>query len=93
MRAHMEELLRDALENVASAGPDGSRQSYRKEQARWRRREYRRRCVVALLVFLIVGAVRTIGLLELSGASPDNHVIFYNGDTGTTGGGSRPLGR
>lgn len=51
------------------------------------------RCVVALLVFLIVGAVCAIGLLELSGASPDTHVIFYNGAPGTTGDGSRPLGR
>jgi ABC-type transport system involved in cytochrome bd biosynthesis fused ATPase/permease subunit len=45
-------------------------------QIRWRRREYRRRCFVAVLVLLIVVVVCAIGLLMLSGASPDTHVIF-----------------
>ncbi|WP_330330955.1 hypothetical protein OHS33_15320 [Streptomyces sp. NBC_00536] len=77
--ADTEDLLRSVLSDLAAAVPDGSTTSYRKEQARWRRREYRRRCVVAALVLLVVGIVCAIGLMTLSNASPDTHVIFTNG--------------
>ncbi|MEU9852684.1 hypothetical protein [Streptomyces sp. NPDC047974] len=76
MNTDTEALLRSALSGLAATVPDGSTATYRKEQARWRRREYRRRCVVAALVLLIVAAVCAIGLLTLSHASPDTHVIF-----------------
>lgn len=76
MNSDTEDLLRSTLRNLASSVPDASATSYRKEQIRWRRREYRRRCVVAALVLLIVVVVCAIGLMTLSGASPDTHVIF-----------------
>ncbi|PNE40120.1 MULTISPECIES: hypothetical protein [Streptomyces] len=76
MTQDTEDLLRTALHNLASSMPDASQTSYRKEQMSWRRREYRRRCVVAILVFVIVAVACTIGLVTLSGASPDTHVIF-----------------
>lgn len=78
MSMKTEEMLRSVLSDLAAAVPDGTATSYRKEQARWRRREYRRRCVVAVLVLLIVAVVCAIGLMTLSDASPDTHVIFNN---------------
>ncbi|MGW0535266.1 hypothetical protein [Streptomyces sp. NPDC003032] len=80
MTRKTEELLRSALSDLAASVPDGAATSYRKEQARWRRREYRRRCVVAVLVLLIVAVVCAIGLMTLADASPDTHVIFNNQD-------------
>lgn len=74
-----EDLLRSTLSDLAASVPGASAASYRREQARWRRREYRRRCVVAVLVLLIVAVVCAIGLMTLSNASPDTHVIFNNG--------------
>ena len=75
MSTDTEDLLRSVLSDLAASVPDGSATWYRKEQARWRRREYRRHCVVAVLVLLIVVGVCAIGLLPLSNASPDTHVI------------------
>ncbi|MFF7364592.1 hypothetical protein [Streptomyces sp. NPDC008125] len=78
MSRDTEDLLRKVLSDLAASVPDGSATSYREEQARWRRREYRRRCVVAVLVLLIVAVVCAIGLMTLSHASPDTHVVFDN---------------
>ncbi|MEU8975221.1 hypothetical protein AB0D11_39335 [Streptomyces monashensis] len=78
MSTNTDDLLRATLNDLAATVPDGAVASYRKEQARWRRREYRRRCVVAVLVLLIVAVVCAIGLMTLSDASPETHVIFNN---------------
>ncbi|MEV0375426.1 hypothetical protein AB0I10_37660 [Streptomyces sp. NPDC050636] len=93
MSAGTEKLLRSTLESLAASVPDGSTNSYRKEQARWRRREYRRRCIVALLVLLIVAIVCAIGLMTLSHASPETHVIFNGAEArSSTSPGAPPLG-
>jgi hypothetical protein len=67
----LEEMLRTVAEDVQTS-PD----AYRKVQSRWRRRERRRRLIVALLATGVIVTANGIALWTLNDASPDQHIIF-----------------
>ncbi|HEX6357387.1 hypothetical protein [Actinophytocola sp.] len=50
--------------------------AYRQVRSRWRRRERRRRLVVALLATGVIVAANGIALWTLNDATPDQHIIF-----------------
>ncbi|HEU4425252.1 MAG TPA: hypothetical protein VFR67_22200, partial [Pilimelia sp.] len=61
----------DALTTTVRGTPDG----YPKALAGWRRRERRRRLVVAILATVIFALADIIGLWALSNADVDTHII------------------
>lgn len=70
-----EQRLEEALRGVASevtVSPD----AYRSVRTRWRRKERRRRLIVAALATAVVLATNGIALWALNDASPDQHIIF-----------------
>ncbi len=70
-----EDRLRDVFDTLASpirAAPGG----YPEALAAWRRRERRRRIILAILAALVFTLADIIGLWALSQASVDTHVIF-----------------
>ncbi|MGD3106099.1 hypothetical protein [Streptomyces sp. YGL11-2] len=76
-----EDWLRRAFDELAcsvSAPP----QAYRKGQAHWRRRAYRRKALIATMVLVVVTVVCLIGLLVLSKGSASTHVIYDDNRTG-----------
>lgn len=70
-----EQRLEEALRGVAS-GVTTSPGAYREVRTRWRRKERRRRLIVAALATAVVLATNGIALWALNDASPDQHIIF-----------------
>jgi hypothetical protein len=70
-----EQRLEDALSTLA-AGVTTSPDAYREVRTRWRRKERRRRLIVAALATAVVLATNGIALWALSDARPDQHIIF-----------------
>jgi hypothetical protein len=70
-----EHRLREALgaraEQVRPVAP-----AYRRVSAGWRRREHKRRLILAVLAAMIFAAADAIGLWALNQARVDSHVIF-----------------
>lgn len=75
----VDERLRAAL-GAAAAGVRSDPGAYRRVSAGWRRREGRRRLVLAVLAAVVFVAADAVGLWALSQADPNTHVIFS--DTG-----------
>ena len=70
-----DERLREAFDALAAeVQPDPA--AYRRVSAGWRRRERRRRLVLAILAALVFAAADAVGLWALSQADPNTHVIF-----------------
>jgi hypothetical protein len=69
------ERLRDAFDALTT-GVQGEPNRYPKALAEWRRRERRRRLVVAILATVVFALADIIGLWALSRASVDTHIIF-----------------
>jgi len=70
-----EDRLREALDALATgvtADPD----AYRRVRAEWRRRERRRRLVLAILVAVVFTLADVLGLWALNRADPGSHIIF-----------------
>jgi hypothetical protein len=78
----------DALTTEVHSPPNG----YPKALAEWRRRERRRRLIVAILATIVFALADIIGLWALSNASIDMHIIFNDvpGTTQTPNGGIGP---
>jgi hypothetical protein len=78
----------DALTSSVQGTPDG----YPKALAQWRRRERRRRLVLAILAAVVFALANAIGLWALSNASADTHIIFNDrpGSTQSPRGGIGP---
>ena len=72
---HAERLLREALGTRASQLQPPAR-SYRQASATWRRRERKRRLILAILTALVFAAADAAGLWALNHANTDSHVIF-----------------
>ncbi|WP_112264371.1 hypothetical protein [Lentzea terrae] len=70
-----EQRLEEALRTVA-AEVTASPGAYREVQSRWRRKERRRRLIVAALATAVVLATNGIALWALNDARPDQHIIF-----------------
>lgn len=70
-----DERLREAFDALA-AGVQADPNAYRRASAGWRRRERRRRLVLAILAALVFAAADAVGLWALSQADPNTHVIF-----------------
>lgn len=83
-----EQRLRDALGALAAeVHPDPD--AYRRVMTRWRRRERKRRLIIAILSAVIFAAADAIGLWALNQANPHSHIIFS--DTSTVE--DHPIGR
>lgn len=83
-----EQRLRDALDALAAeVHPDPD--AYRRVIIRWRRRERKRRLIIAILSTLIFAAADAIGLWALNQADPKAHIIFSDSSTVE----HRPIGR
>ncbi len=70
-----EQLLRDILTPLAAEvqrDPDAARRVV----ARWKRRERKRRLILAILIAVIFTTADAIGLWELNQADPGAHIIF-----------------
>ncbi len=70
-----ENQLREALDVLANgvhAAPD----AYRQAQSEWRRRERRRRLILAILIAIVFILADILGLWALNHASNDPHIIF-----------------
>jgi hypothetical protein len=73
--AHLEEQLRAALDAVASdVRPPAN--AYRRVRSEWRRRERRRRLILAILIAVVFAVADAIGLWALNQAHTDSPVIF-----------------
>ena len=70
-----DERLREAFDALAT-GVRADPGAYRRASAQWRRRERRRRLVLAILAALVFTAADAVGLWALSQADPNTHVIF-----------------
>jgi hypothetical protein len=81
-----EQRLREALgaraSQVRPAAP-----AYRQVSAIWRRRERKRRLILAVLTALIFAAADAAGLWALNQANTESHIIFSdpNGTSDTIG--------
>ncbi len=76
--------LRDVFDALATSVPAASTSNgYPDALAQWRRRERRRKLIVAILVAVVFAVADIIGLWALSKADVDNHIIFNN-EPGTT---------
>jgi len=71
----MERRLRETLDTLA-AGVHPARDAYRTARGDWRRRERRRRIVLALLVAVVFTVAVAIGLWVLNQAPAGNGAIF-----------------
>jgi hypothetical protein len=75
MKGNTEEQLRDALDLLATR-IDAAPPAYGPAQAGWRRRERRRRLILAVLIAVVFAVVDIIGLWALNQAQDGSHVIF-----------------
>lgn len=64
--------------------------AYRRASAGWRRRDRRRRLVLAVLAAVVFAAADAVGLWALSQADPNTHVIFSEQGPGP---GPGPIGQ
>jgi hypothetical protein len=73
-----DDRLRDALQALASGVPQKQQapEDYRTASSGWRRRERRRRLILAVLVGLVLVLADVVGLWALNRTDPDGHVIF-----------------
>jgi hypothetical protein len=62
--------------------------AYRQVSTTWRRRERKRRLILAILTALIFATADAVGLWALNHANADSHIIFSDPTGGQT-----PLGR
>jgi hypothetical protein len=67
--------LRDVF-NTLTSTVQGTPNGYPAALAQWRRRERRRRLVLAILAAVVFALADIIGLWALSNASVDRHIIF-----------------
>lgn len=67
----LREALRARADQVSPAPP-----SYRGASAEWRRRERKRRLILAILAALVFTAADGIALWALNHADTDSHIIF-----------------
>ena len=70
-----EDRLRDALDALAT-GVTPDPDAYRRVSAEWRRRERRRRLVLAILVAVVFAVTDAVGLWALNRADAGSHIIF-----------------
>jgi len=70
-----EDQLRDALDALAT-GVNADPDAYRRVSAEWRRRERKRRLVLAILVALVFAVADGVGLWALNRADSGSHIIF-----------------
>ncbi len=83
-----EQRLRDALGALAAeVHPDPG--AYRRAITGWKRRERKRRLIVAILSALIFTTADVIGLWALNQANSNSHIIFSDSSTVE----HRPIGR
>lgn len=75
MKGSTEEQLRDTLDLLATR-IDASPPAFGPAQAGWRRRERRRRLILAVLIAVVFTVVDIIGLWALNQAQDGTHVIF-----------------
>lgn len=73
--ARTDERLREALDALAG-GVRADPAAYERASAGWRRRDHRRRLVLAAVAALVFAAADGVGLWALSQADPNTHVIF-----------------
>ncbi len=73
-----DDRLRDALQALASGVPQKEQapEEYRTVSSGWRRREHRRRMILAVLVAAVLVLADIVGLWALNRTDPDSHVIF-----------------
>ncbi len=71
----VDQELTDALGALAD-GVEVDPAAYRRASASWRRRDRRRRLVLAVLAAVVFAAADGVGLWALSQADPNTHVIF-----------------
>ena len=83
-----EQRLRDALGALA-AEVHPAPHAYRRAITGWKRRERKRRLIVAILSALIFATADAIGLWALNQANPNSHVIFSDSSLVE----DRPIGR
>lgn len=67
--------LRDLFETLATP-VHGAPNRYPKALSQWRRRERRRKLIVAILAAVVFALADFIGLWALSNANVDTHLIF-----------------
>jgi len=70
-----EEQLRDALDALA-AEVRPTPGAYRRARADWRRRERKRRLILAILIAVVFGTANAVGLWALNHSDGNTHVIF-----------------
>ncbi|WP_173158202.1 hypothetical protein [Phytohabitans suffuscus] len=70
-----EDRLRETLDALA-AGIDAAPPAYRKARAEWRRRERRRRLVLAVLIAIVFALADLIGLWALNRTRDHDPIIF-----------------
>jgi hypothetical protein len=75
MTGSTEERLRDTLDLLATR-IDAVPPAYGPAKASWRRRERRRRLILAVLIAVVFTVVDIIGLWALNQAQDGTHVIF-----------------
>jgi hypothetical protein len=83
-----EEELRDALDALA-AEIRPAPGAYRKASTTWRKRERKRRLILAILIAVVFAAVDAVGLWALNHSDANTHVIFSDSTPPAHG----PLGR
>jgi hypothetical protein len=86
-----EDQLRDVFDALTTS-VHGSPSHYPKALAQWRRRERRRRLLVAILAAIVFAVADIIGLWALGKAGVGTHIIFNDrpGITQTPRGGIGP---
>jgi hypothetical protein len=72
---HAEQRLREALAARASRVRPAT-PPYRQVSASWRRRERKRRLILAILTAAVFTAADAVGLWALNHANTESHVIF-----------------
>lgn len=73
-----EERIRAVLDGLAESVPVSS-DAYRGVQAKWRRRERRRRHLALVLAAVVIGLTVIVGLWALNRADPRDGVILNTG--------------
>ncbi|MGI5491542.1 hypothetical protein [Microtetraspora malaysiensis] len=73
--AGTEDQLREVLETLAT-GVRPAPDAYRRVQREWRRRERKRRLVLAVLVVLVFTLADAAGLWALNQARNQPHIVF-----------------
>lgn len=70
-----EDQLRDALDALAT-GVTAEPDAYHRVRAEWRRRDRRRRLILAILVAVVFAVADAVGLWALNQADAGSHIIF-----------------